>query len=43
MGDSNSMTLKVQPKRDGRLLSRRNSIINYKFSRTNVTPFLRKK
>ena len=43
VADSNSLTMKVAPSRENRLLTRRNSIINYKPSKTNVTPFLRKK
>lgn len=41
--DSSSLTLKAQPSRENRMLSRKSSIATYKFSSTNLTPFLRKR
>ena len=43
VNDSTSLTAKAQPSRQLRLLQRKSSIISYKFSATNLTPFLSKK
>ena len=43
VADSQSLTARAQPSRENRLLQRRSSIINYKPSDSNLTPFLRKK